>query len=97
VGPRADFLRVARTDRHGKSSKGLRGTPNRRGLLRSLMAKVEHSEVPRIPLPRTPVNKGKKKGWSSVGALSLSKALRLLTRYLKFRGSGPSGALGSGA
>ncbi|CAA9398232.1 MAG: hypothetical protein AVDCRST_MAG22-1225, partial [uncultured Rubrobacteraceae bacterium] len=37
VGPRgADFLRVARTDRHGKSPAGLRGTPNRGGLLRSL-------------------------------------------------------------
>src|SRR5919112_6443762 len=35
-----DFLRVARTDRHSKSLKGIRGTTNRCALLRSLMAKV---------------------------------------------------------
>jgi hypothetical protein len=37
VGPGgADFLRVARTDRHDKSPAGLHGTPNRGGLLRGL-------------------------------------------------------------
>jgi hypothetical protein len=37
VGPGgADFLRVARTDRHDKSPAGLHGTPNRRDLLRGV-------------------------------------------------------------
>jgi hypothetical protein len=38
---RCDFLRVARTERHDKGSKGIRGTTNRGGLLCSLMAKVD--------------------------------------------------------
>ena len=33
---RADFLRVARGDRHGKSPTGLHGTANRGGLLRGV-------------------------------------------------------------
>ena len=33
---RRDFLRLARTQRHGKSPKGIRGTPNRGGLLRGV-------------------------------------------------------------
>src|SRR5215213_9395727 len=41
MGPRANFLRVARGERHDKSPAGLRGTPNHRGLLCSLTAKVE--------------------------------------------------------
>src|SRR5215212_8751062 len=36
-----DFLRVACTDRHGKSPTSLHGTADRCGLLRSLMAKVQ--------------------------------------------------------
>jgi hypothetical protein len=40
VDARSDFLRVASAGRHGKSPKGICGTANRCGLLRSLMAKV---------------------------------------------------------
>ena len=41
VGPGADFSRVACRNRHGKSSTRTCGTTNRRGLLCSLMAKVD--------------------------------------------------------
>jgi hypothetical protein len=41
VGTGADFLQVAFSNRHAKSSAGLYGTTNRGGLLCSLMAKVE--------------------------------------------------------
>jgi hypothetical protein len=44
VGPGADFIRVARVQRHDKSPAGLRGTPNGGGLLCTLMAKVELPE-----------------------------------------------------
>jgi hypothetical protein len=49
MGSRADFLRVVRTDRHVKSPAGLHGGPNRGGLLRSLMAKVERRETVAMP------------------------------------------------
>src|SRR5215212_258171 len=41
VGAGSDFLRVARRDRHGKSPTRVCGAANRRGLLCSVMAKVE--------------------------------------------------------
>jgi hypothetical protein len=41
VGTGGDFLRVAPRGRHGESTTGFDGAPNRRGLLRSLTAKVE--------------------------------------------------------
>ena len=50
VGSRSDFLRVAFGDRHGKSPTGICGTPNRGGLLRGVMAKVEQDEVRRFYL-----------------------------------------------
>ena len=48
VDPGADLLRVAGADQHGKSPMGLHGTADRRGLLRSLMAKVELHALRRI-------------------------------------------------
>jgi hypothetical protein len=44
-------------------------------------------ELPRIPIPRTPVNKGKKEGWQpvTVGTLSVVTFENVVQRKFNFR------------